>query len=361
MLAWIGSRVRQGSRVGDAIRLWRARDQVAPEIHGDGVAVGIRNRWITACVRLDEAGADAALGDGFARFPVEVVIRDILQAGLADIGEAWRRGEVTPHQEHLATAVATRRIEVLVAAAPPPSRPGRFWCACAPDDLHSLPPLLMTLMLRRAGWSASTLSGNVPETGFSVLVARERPDVVVFTAQHLRAAVGLARAAHELAAAGVPIGFGGGAFVRLPALCAQIHGTYLGDAVLDAVSGATSLIGQSARPIEHPPGDTIGPERHVRLLAALWRRLSGHVTPGVVVDAADALRNVVDTFAVFGAVEGLPSDLSGLSALVGLRQDDETLSAIAAAYAEAADEVIGSPAASAVEYLSRIATSRPDA
>lgn len=52
MLAWIGARVRQGTPISDAIRLWRARDQTPP----DETGASDRGRRLSIAHRDDREG-----------------------------------------------------------------------------------------------------------------------------------------------------------------------------------------------------------------------------------------------------------------------------------------------------------------
>ncbi|HMN28092.1 MAG TPA: B12-binding domain-containing protein, partial [Caldilineaceae bacterium] len=82
----------------------------------------LREAWLTACLNFDEQTAERVLAQAFALFTVEVVCIELLQRGLAAVGNGWYAAKFTVQQEHFASALATRRLEALLAATPAPTR-----------------------------------------------------------------------------------------------------------------------------------------------------------------------------------------------------------------------------------------------
>ena len=86
----------------------------------------------------------------------------MLTAGLSEIGKLWYTGKGSVQQEHFASAMAIRRLDALLAAAPTPFRKGKILSACPPGEDHIYPLLLITLFLRLRGWDVVYLGANVP-------------------------------------------------------------------------------------------------------------------------------------------------------------------------------------------------------
>ena len=61
-------------------------------------------------MNFDEQQAERIITQAFGLFSVERVCLDVLQKGLAVIGEGWYAGHVTVQQEHFASALAIRRL-----------------------------------------------------------------------------------------------------------------------------------------------------------------------------------------------------------------------------------------------------------
>ena len=177
LLSWLMARQTEGLSISQAVAMWDLvddkddallsfLDEPQPKKAG-GLAFApqldeFRQRWVDACLAFAQEGAEQALSEAFAQFPAETVVHEVLRKGLAEIGAGWYRGAITIQQEHFASALTLRRLELLVAAAPPPTRPQRVLIGCAPGDSHTFAPLLLTYSLRLRGWDVVYLGPNVP-------------------------------------------------------------------------------------------------------------------------------------------------------------------------------------------------------
>ncbi|WP_448591958.1 MerR family transcriptional regulator [Thermoflexus hugenholtzii] len=256
IIRWLMAREAEGMRIGQAIALWRAleaegQDPLAarPARPAPDPLAALRVSWIEACLRFDEEEAGRILSEAFAMHPVEQVCHQVIEAGLGEIGERWYRGEATAQQEHFASALAIRRLNALIAAAPSPTRPQRILIGCPPEESHVLPALLLTLFLRRRGWEVIDLGPDIPLLRLEEALTAIRPHLVVLLAQMLPTAATLADAAEVVARQGIPLGYGGRIFQR-PGLGDAIPGAFLGTTWEEAVSRAEALVALG-RPI--PP------------------------------------------------------------------------------------------------------------
>jgi methanogenic corrinoid protein MtbC1 len=212
----------------------------------------LRRAWIAACLAFDERAAENILAQASAIYPLETVCFELLQKGLAHMGEGWYQGDITVQQEHFASALAMRRLDALVAATPPPTRPGRILVACPPEEEHTFSPLLINLLLRRSGWDVLYLGANVPVQRLEMTIAAARPQLVILAAQQLHTAATLLEMAHLLQQEKVPLAFGGTVFNYLPALRSRIPGYFLGDR-LDLVAQVVEQFLVLPRPLAPAP------------------------------------------------------------------------------------------------------------
>jgi methylmalonyl-CoA mutase cobalamin-binding subunit len=190
----------------------------------------------------DEQAAEQHVNQAFALFSPETVAVELLQQGIARVGEGWYRDEVTVQQEHFCSALVIRRLEALIMAVPPSSRPGRILVACPPQEEHVIGPLLLTYLLRRRGWDVVYLGANTPVERVTATVATAEPQLVVSAAQRLRTAATLAQAAPFWQAEGVLLAYGGLVFNLIPELRTRIAGHFLGEQMGDAVPALESLM-----------------------------------------------------------------------------------------------------------------------
>jgi DNA-binding transcriptional MerR regulator len=256
---WLMARKREGMSIGRAAALWKSleaegKDPLAmaaraaaptalpPAPAGGATLADMRQEWIAACLAFDEQRAEGILAQAFALYPPETVALELLQKGVAHIGDNWYRGQTTVQQEHFASSLAMRRLHALLMSAPPPTRPGRILVASPPEEAHDLGLLLLAFLLRRRGWHVVFLGACVPQAQLETTLAATRPQLIILAAQQLRTAATLADIAQTLQGQGFPLAFGGRVFNLLPDLRARIPGHFLGEGIDDGVHMAEQIL-----------------------------------------------------------------------------------------------------------------------
>lgn len=294
---WLMARQGEGLSIKRAVELWRqiesegqdplaapggvapaAGPMPAPAIVGETLAQ-LRKEWIDACLAYDERRSEQVLAQAFALYPPETVCLELLREAMAQIGARWYQGEVTVQQEHFCSALAIRRLEGLVMAAPLPTRPGRILATCPPHEEHIFGLLLLTFLLRRRGWEVVYLGANVPVEQLETTVAVTKPNLVIMAAQQLHSAATLLEAAELLQREGVALAYGGLVFNRAPDLRARIPGHFLGDNLEAAVRQVETLMTASRQvPVPEPIPEAYHQARdhfleHAELIEAQLREL----------------------------------------------------------------------------------------
>ena len=262
MLKWLIARQNEGVSISRAVELWNRLVEVHidPLEQGASAMAGInppplvsqpattdnlaqlREAWLTACLNFDEQTAERVLAQAFALFTVEVVCIELLQRGLAAVGNGWYAAKFTVQQEHFASALATRRLEALLAATPAPTRPGRILVGCPPREVHEFAALLLTLLLRRRGWEVIFLGTDIPVANLVATTRAARPQLLVLVAQQLTTAATLWEMGQLLFNERLPLAFGGRIFVQLPELRTRIPGHYLGDSLENAAQAVENIM-----------------------------------------------------------------------------------------------------------------------
>lgn len=298
LIKWLMARQEEGLSISRAVELWRSiksegqdplrarpyREAGPPalpmEVVSGNAVADMRDAWLSACLDFDEPRAERVLTQAFALYPPETVCVEVLQKGLAHIGDLWQAGQATVQQEHFASALSLRRVNVLVEAAPAPTRPERLLIGCPPGEEHTFSPLLLTLMFRRAGWDVLYLGANVPVARFRTTVQRVNSNLVILTAQQLRTAASLLDVARLLRGEGVSLGFGGLIFNRTPALRERIPGHFLGEHLEDAVRAVGRILAtHSPAPDVEPASKTYQEalahyrEQRAEVEAYVWQTL----------------------------------------------------------------------------------------
>jgi methanogenic corrinoid protein MtbC1 len=188
----------------------------------------LRDRWLSACLLFDDQSAISILDEAFAVAAPEMIIREVIQKGLALVGERWYSGSVSVQQEHFTSAIALRRINTLMAAVPPPTRSGYILAACPPGEEHDFILLEISYLLRRRGWDVVYLGSNVPLIDLDTTIRITTPILILSSAQTLRTAASLKNLSEYIFTQGVPLAYGGGIFSQVPAVTQCVSGYYLG-------------------------------------------------------------------------------------------------------------------------------------
>jgi DNA-binding transcriptional MerR regulator len=297
MIKWLIERQNEGLRINRAVQLWQSFEEqgkdplemmpspvtMQPATGGDSISGEtldeIREQWISACMAFDEVRAENLLAQAFARYPLETVCLELLRQGLSEIGELWYSGESSVQQEHFASALAIRRLNALLAAAPPPSRRGKILTVLPPGEDHIFSLLLVTLFLRLRGWEVVYLGANVPIDKLDATIRISRPDLVIAVAHQLFTAASLFEVAKYLQTENIPLAFGGLIFNLLPDLQERIPGHYLGDSLDDIVQEVEQLMFHPAEipEVEPVPDTYLQAAEHFReyqpvIAADIWER-----------------------------------------------------------------------------------------
>ena len=386
VLKWLVARQQAGLSISRAAELWQrlsdsgqdpaempayatpARMAHAPLMLAGQALEDLRAAWVQACLAYDEPRAEAALTQALAQSPVENVSLGLLVPGLAEIGDLWYRGQASPQQEHFASELAQRRIESLLAAMPSPVRDGRILVACPPEEQHTFMPLLLTLLLRRRGWSVTYLGADVPAARFEETLDSVRPRLCLMAAQTLHAAAQILPLAAILQTRGIALAFGGTAFVLRPGLSRRIPGHALGDRLDESLETIESLI------VAPPPAPAL-PEVDRALLAArkdflarrafieaqLLSQIPESVIPAAqLYNGLDNLGQAVLDGLALGDLDLVAPELSWVEGLmVHAHVPTERLTAFLSTYARAVADHLGTQGKPVVEWLDRLTRDRP--
>lgn len=256
-IKWLIARQAEGLSISRAVDLWNEQTASGSDPLAGAASSGIfpaqaatpdsnlealRDQWLDACLRFDEPRAEQTLNQAFSMYPVELVCTDLLQRGLVEIGAKWYENNASVQQEHFASALAMRRLDSLLSAAPAPTRNGTALIGCVADEWHAFTPLLLSLLLRRRGWNVVYLGANVPNDRFAETAQAVKADLVILVAQTLVAAASLQLAAQGLAVQNVRVAYGGRIFNLHPSLAAKIPGRLLGESIEASLLEAERLI-----------------------------------------------------------------------------------------------------------------------
>lgn len=240
LLKWLVERQKEGLSISRAIDIWRSQtnqapaqiqsppvSQIAPTM-GESMLDVLCQNWYEACLAFNEPEAELAIAKALAIAPPEVVCTQVLQKGLAKLGQGWYAGTVSIQQEHFASALIARRLNALFAIAPTPTRPGRLLAACPPGEFHDLALLMLAFILRWRGWEVIYLGADIPLEQLDATLRATSPHLVLSAAQTLPGAASLVELAEFVKTQSIPLAFGGGIFNQIDGLSERVPGHFLG-------------------------------------------------------------------------------------------------------------------------------------
>jgi len=383
-IKWLSTRQAEGMSISKAVKLWRNLESegsdpllempsplsvpsAPPPVE---VAVGarieeLRADWIKNCLEFNEASAEYIVAHAFALFPPETVLLEILFAGLSEIGNAWYERQVTVQQEHFAAALVMRRLDALIATAPPPVQRETIVVGCPPREDHVLSALLITYLLRSRGWPVVYLGANVPLSNFQETIESVNPALVVLTAQMLPAAASLKEVAITLSEQGGPLGFGGLVFNRSPELSKQIPGFFLGNDLRNVLSVLEHLLTKTPplAGISLDGSESEALEYYMQMLPVLddkVHELLGSDMPYEYLQIANHyLAQDISAALSFGDMNYLGGELEWVEGLLENAQlSDDMLKDYLQSYYQAVQESLDERGRDIVDWMARVSQAR---
>lgn len=241
-----------GTRVGGVSMTTPAAEPVRTQVRD---YASLQRDLLVALLDYDEARADSVMSEAFSMYSVEQVGEHVVMPVLIDIGERWHRGEVSTTTEHFSTNYLLQRLSALLRTVPAGNGGPPIWVGCAPGELHEVGAMLLTIYLRRAGYSVHYLGQNLHTEDVVRDVARRRPAMILLSASSEESAARLTEMTAQLAELDSHqplIGYGGRIFDNHPELRTNVTGVYMGATAEEAVGVVDELL----RKADHPDRQT---------------------------------------------------------------------------------------------------------
>jgi DNA-binding transcriptional MerR regulator len=190
----------------------------------------VRERLLHAFNSLDEATASRLMASMVAIYPVEQVCTQLITPTLWEIGRLWEQGLITVSIEHFASAFFHGWLTNLLHAMPTSNTNPLVIACCAPGELHELAPLMLSLLLRRAGLRVAYLGQSIETKSLLQTVRQVSPALIcvsVTLISSLEAVTELGQKVQELPPPRPVLIFGGQAFEQRTDLIARVPGVYI--------------------------------------------------------------------------------------------------------------------------------------
>ncbi|HEX6109407.1 MAG TPA: cobalamin B12-binding domain-containing protein [Ktedonobacteraceae bacterium] len=266
LIGWLKDRVDAGMSISQAIALFRHLEEEQNQLHPKGVlpertspsqdvvstpVVGkpetlvgsdeqardetytmrfVRERLLDAFNSLDEASASRLMATMLAIYPIEQICIELMAPTLWEIGRLWEQGLIPVAIEHFASAFFHGWLTNLFHAMPTHQTNPLVIACCAPGELHELAPLMLSLLLRRAGLRVAYLGQSIETKSLLQTVRRLSPALIcvsVTLISCLEAVIELGQKVYELPSPRPVLIFGGQEFEQRPDRILQVRGVYV--------------------------------------------------------------------------------------------------------------------------------------
>jgi DNA-binding transcriptional MerR regulator len=373
LIKWLQSRQAQGLAISRAVQQWnelvaagddplgeepRAAAEVGLASPLQGNLAALRDQWLSACLAFNEASGEQVLNQAYAQYSVEVVTAEVIQRALYEVGEMWARGEVSVQQEHFLSALTRRRLDGLIAAAPPATYAGQIVLACAEGEPHSLPMLYLNLLLRRRGRKVIFLGEDVPTAQIETTAQSVNAAMVVLSAERLVSAARLRDEAVLLTKKHIPVAYGGRIFIYEPEIQRHVPGTYLGHDIAGAADRIGHLLNEPAAVSRRMPSGSgeeavAFREARTRIEFQLHQHFGKTAVPSRLLNIANNHFGSSLTAALeLGDVKYLQTDMHWIqTVLIGQGLPAKILRDYLQAYADAIRKVMGAPGMPIVSWI----------
>ena len=192
-----------------------------------GSTGGLSDQLVSALVDLDEARADKVLSEAHALHPVEMVMLELIQRAIREIGQRWHDGKVPVTTEHFASAYLRGRLWALFHTATNSVTAPAVVVACAPGDRHELGALMLATTLRRGGYRVYFIGADTPVSDLAELAQDLRPAAVFVSVSMPEYLEPLKAGRNTLGKMAPVVAFGGAAVEGKPEVARSLGGHYL--------------------------------------------------------------------------------------------------------------------------------------
>lgn len=258
-IKWLRNRQKEGMTIGRAVKLWRQLEknendpfELYPlmvflpnddsKMAAEASLDELRALWVDACLAFEEKKAEEVLNFAYEHYSLEMTSVQVLQRGVAAIGDLWYEGKANVQQEHFASELAMRKVHALINDAPQKTHDKLVLIGCPEGELHTFSPTLLNLFLRYRGWQVINLGADVPFGDLKNTVERTTPDLVFYSAMQLHTAAELLPLAGYLNEVRIPFAFGGWVFSQIEHLHGKIAGEYIGADLFEGVGKIEQLL-----------------------------------------------------------------------------------------------------------------------
>jgi len=188
VLIWLKTKVDEGVPIGIAAKE-RKRTETAveavlaqpPFLAQPPETKAYRDMLIEYFLRLDQPGAQQFLDQMLALHHTNFVLMQVLEPALVELGERWKRGEVSEYQEHFGSHFVRERLLSMKNVYMAQSSSPLLVTACSPGERHELGILFLGYFALQTGLKIAYLGAAPSEKGIFECLEQQQPAAFAFS------------------------------------------------------------------------------------------------------------------------------------------------------------------------------------
>lgn len=143
----------------------------------------LRDEYTKALLAGNERAASAALDRALALdWDLKTIYIDLLRSPIVLVGEMWHRGEISVAHEHQITQFTLQEMARLRREFRPSQQPGfRAVVTSVQGDQHIVGAMMVSDLLRQAGWEVDFLGADTPAEDLAEFVRERKQDLVILS------------------------------------------------------------------------------------------------------------------------------------------------------------------------------------
>jgi MerR family transcriptional regulator, light-induced transcriptional regulator len=257
ILSWLKSQVDAGVSISSAVNEFKsnANNGIWPEFnqtitsqrkmtHSDLPAQAFSQQLFEALIKHDELSASRLFGEAGDSFDLIELFESVIFPVLVRIGEGWFEGKILVATEHFASGFFRAKLHAIFQSMPPGLKKQRIMVGGATGELHEIGSLMVSILLREAGYRVEYLGPDIPLEDLLLYISSEKPRMIILSATLVESTESLAKFQDKLKKLRpTPLfGYGGAAFNNNPKLTEQIPGVFLGRSLSQTIEKVKTLL-----------------------------------------------------------------------------------------------------------------------
>lgn len=159
---------------------------MVPPAHAENTTALLRDRYTAALMAGDQDEAGRVVADALERgMEPAAIYLGVLGPGLAEVGDAWARGDRTIADEHLATSITLGEMARVRDAVRRHERLGASVVVAAVEgEWHAVATRMIADLFAAEGWDVAHLGENTPAEDLVAMARSRSADLVVLSLSH---------------------------------------------------------------------------------------------------------------------------------------------------------------------------------